>query len=235
MFRKMLLAIALSFQLLALVNVALSADNAMITSQSNALTPGALLEDPVEPTDFQRTNGVRELFPAAVQLTKISEGFRSERYHDAAGYCTIAYGHLLKKARCDGSEPKHFLTRISESLGEELLRSDLLGARVAVLSHTKITLTDGQFGALCDFVFNVGATNFSRSTLLKRINERSLASVPAELRRWVIAKGVKWPGLVTRREKEIELFFVGSPIPKTPPTYTNNPPELIDIRSGERP
>ena len=93
-------------------------------------------------------------------------------------------------------------------------------------------LTDGQYGALCDFVFNVGVGNFRTSTLRKRVNARDFDRVPFEFRRWVYAGGRKLAGLAKRREKEISLFFEEIGIPRAlPPADVDLTP--IDIRSGE--
>jgi len=70
-------------------------------------------------------------------------------------------------------------------------------------------LTDGQFAALTDFVFNVGSTNFKSSTLLTVVNAKQLDRVEGQFKRWVMAGGKPWPGLVTRRGREVEVFFDG--------------------------
>jgi lysozyme len=79
----------------------------------------------------------------------------------------------------------------------------------AVLPDVLTRLTETQFDALCDFVFNVGAANFRQSQLLDAVNALEFHRIPGQLRRWVYAKKIKLPGLVTRREREIELFMLG--------------------------
>ena len=70
---------------------------------------------------------------------------------------------------------------------------------------------------MCDFVYNVGATNFRNSTLLRVVNAREFDRVPAQLMRWIMAGGKEAPGLVNRRKKQIKsLFFDGAPIPRPP-------------------
>lgn len=175
---------------------------------------------------------VRRVYPKGLALTKESEGFRGRLYNDAAGYCTIGYGHLVKKARCDGTEPPHFLPGISRDAGEQLLVTDMTGVRWTVSRMTARPLSDGQFAALCDFAFNVGTGALRKSTLLRRINERRDAEVPAQFRRWVSAGGRELPGLKARREREIELFFDGLPIPRAAP-QPGEDLTPIDIRTGE--
>lgn len=153
----------------------------------------------------------RSMGPTGLTLTKESEEFRGKLYDDPVGFCTIGYGHLVKKKPCDGTEPKEFIPRISEPDALALLRKDLRLAEYPVLSAVTpdvlAKLTELQFDALCDFTFNVGAGNFRESTLLKAINAEEFHRVPGQLRRWVYASGKKLRGLETRREREIELFM----------------------------
>ena len=63
-----------------------------------------------------------------------------------------------------------------------------------------------QFDSLVCLVFNIGATNFKTSTLLKFLNDGSLDKVPAQFMRWVYAGKVKLKGLENRRFAEINLW-----------------------------
>ncbi|WP_373500504.1 lysozyme [Desulfococcus sp.] len=175
---------------------------------------------------------LRGIYEKGLKLTKDSEGFRNHLYNDAARYCTIAYGHLVKLAPCDGSEPSHFLDGVTEPEGADLLRDDMETAETVVLTAVDVELTDGQYAALCDFVYNVGGGNFRSSTLRKVVNRKAFGEVPFQLRRWVKAGGREFPGLKTRREREIELFFENMTIPRAvPPADMDLTP--IDIREGE--
>jgi GH24 family phage-related lysozyme (muramidase) len=195
------------------------------------LTPGIFLDSEaraVLPAGME----LRPIYDRGLALTKTSEGFRSHLYNDAARYCTIAYGHLVKRAPCNGTEPREFLTGVTEPRGAELLIGDMEQAQIAVLTSVTIDLTDGQYAALCDFVYNVGAGNFKRSTLLKTVNARRHDQVPFQFRRWVKAGGRELPGLVTRREREIKLYFEGVGVPRAAPAEGEDL-SPIDIRSGE--
>jgi lysozyme len=179
-----------------------------------------------------RAIDIRELTPAGLNLTKRSEGFRGHLYNDAAHYCTIAYGHLVKKAPCDDSEPDEFRKGLSEPAGASLLRADMSAVRRAVSALVDVDLTDGQYGALCDFVYNVGAKNFSKSTLLKAINDEDEDRIPTQFRRWILANGKELSALKVRREREVALFFDGKPVPKGLPPEGEDT-SRIDIRKGE--
>lgn len=175
----------------------------------------------------------RPVFRRGLELTMVSEGWSARLYNDVARYCTIGFGHLVAKRPCDGSEPAEFRAGITKIKGEELLINDMTSARLTVTNSVTINLTDGQYAALCDFVFNVGTGNFQRSTLLKHVNAEQHDRVAAQFRRWILAGGKAWPGLRTRREREIEIYFDAVPVPRgVSPEDLDLAP--IDIRVGER-
>ena len=194
------------------------------------VTPGIFL-DPVE-RDVAPDGPRRNVSRAGLGLTEASEGFVGHLYHDAARCCTIAYGHLVKRRPCDGSEPEEFRKGVSEPRGAEILAVDMGRAERAVAAAVSVELTDGQYAALCDFVYNVGAQNFKQSTLLRVVNARQHEAVPPQLRRWVMAGGRVLPGLKDRREREVDLYFIGLPRPKGMPRETEGL-TLVDIREGE--
>lgn len=176
---------------------------------------------------------VRAVSPDALQLTKTSEGWRPRLYNDAAGYCTIGYGHLVARRRCNGLEPIELRNGLTLGQGETLLRGDLSSAQYTVLTAVTLPMSDGQFGALVDFVFNVGSANFRKSTLLRVVNDGQLDLVEGQFKRWVLADGKKWPGLVTRRHREVDLFFVGIERTRALPRAGEDL-SRVDIRTGER-
>ena len=88
----------------------------------------------------------------------------------------------------------------------EILRDDLVEAESSVHKLVKVPLNQNQFDALVSFIFNIGETQFSYSTLLKKLNNKDYNSVPSELNRWVHGGGKKLPGLINRRRDEGNLF-----------------------------
>lgn len=145
---------------------------------------------------------------AAVELACRFEGFhavqvadggmRAHPYRCPGGYWTIGYGH-----RCASDHPP--ITR-TEALA--YLRTDLEEAQKAVLSLCPVLAhgPSGRLAALVDFTFNMGAGRLAQSTLRRRVNSEDWEGVAHELRRWVYAGGRILPGLVARREAEIELL-----------------------------
>jgi len=196
----------------------------------DALTVGILLEE--TRSLIPAGTVLRNVYQPGINLTKESEGFRNKLYNDAAGYCTIGYGHLIKKSSCNGTEDVLFSNEITEIQGEELLVVDMNWAKYMVGKHVSVELTEGQYAALVDFVFNVGSGNFVSSTLLQRINAGQHGNVPFQFKRWVKAGGKEWPGLVTRRENEINLYLENTSIPRLLPQAGEELSE-IDIRIGE--
>ncbi|HGM8337746.1 TPA: glycoside hydrolase family protein [Pseudomonas aeruginosa] len=55
----------------------------------------------------------------------------------------------------------------------------------------------------------MGETQFSRSTLLRKLNAGDVKGACAELSRWVYAGGKVYKGLVNRRKAERELCEQG--------------------------
>ena len=197
------------------------------------ITPGIFLEE--TKATLKPGLSMRKVHPKGLALTKVSEGFIDHLYNDPVGYCTVAYGHLIKKARCNGTEPRKFQGKVPEPFGAEVLQGDMAGAEIVVLNALadRLELNDGEFAALADFAFNVGPGNFQNSTLLKRVRARKYDQIPFEFRKWTMASGQILPGLVQRREKEIALFFDESRAEISEARPTAN--ETIDIRVGEQP
>jgi lysozyme len=196
-----------------------------------AFTPGILLE-PVRPSDIA-TSQPRPMNGDGLEITKVSEGWKPHLYLDPALYCSIGYGHLIWQHACNGQEPENFRRGLSLSEGETLLITDMVRAERAIKSILSNSgdLSDNQYSALCDFVFNVGGENFRTSTLRRVLETRQFDQVAGQLRLWVLARGTKYQGLVDRREREVALFYQGGTIPPRRPS--DMAPHLIDITKGE--
>lgn len=141
---------------------------------------------------------MRPVNQATVDLIKTFEGCRLKSYQDSVGVWTIGYGHTL------GVSPGE---TIPQTTAELWLRQDLDRAGVFVESVVEADLTDNQFGALVSFVFNLGGTRLSGSTLLKLLNQGDFAGAADEFLKWDHAGGQVVPGLLKRREFERELFL----------------------------
>ncbi len=140
-----------------------------------------------------------QLSAEGLELIKQFEGFRSHAYLDVAGFQTIGYGHRIVP-------PENFPEGVSERQAEALLASDVARAERAVASMVEVPLTQGQFDALVDFCFNLGAGRLARSTLLRALNAGRSDAAAEQLLRWDLAGGVVNVGLKARREAELRLW-----------------------------
>lgn len=140
---------------------------------------------------------------AGRQIVKDFESLRFRAYPDpgtGGAPWTIGYGHTCGVKQGDSC---------SMTQAERWLDADLSGAEQAVAKAVEVVLTDDQFSALVSFVFNVGAENFRRSTLLRMLNAGNFNGAADQLLRWNKAAGKVLPGLTRRRTAERALFLRG--------------------------
>ena len=133
-----------------------------------------------------------------LELIKKFEGCKLKSYLCPAGVPTIGYGHTYG-VKLDRT--------ISVQEAEVLLDHDYQEAEDAVLSLVTVPLMDNELAALTSFVFNLGATNLSTSTLLKKLNKSDYKGAAEEFDKWVWAGSKKLNGLIARRAAEKELFL----------------------------
>lgn len=94
-----------------------------------------------------------------------------------------------------------------------LFETDLNTVENTIRRYVRVPLTQGQFDAVADFVFQFGAGNFGTSTLLKFLNSGNYPGAAAEFKRWIYETdpetGLKRqnPGLITRREDNFRTFI----------------------------
>jgi lysozyme len=129
-------------------------------------------------------------------ITK-EEGFRNRAYKDSKGLLTIGVGHLIKN-----SEPHLVNATLTDEQVKDLLKSDLRWCSEAVESSVRVTLTQNQFDALYSLCFNIGETNFKKSTVVKKINENDLNGAADAILMWN-----KPAVLINRRKRERALFL----------------------------
>ena len=134
---------------------------------------------------------------AGLELTKRFEGLRLKAYQCSAGVWTIGYGHTKGVRKGD---------TCTEAEANQWLIEDVQDADDAVSKYVQVPLTQGQFDALVDFVFNLGAPQFFKSTLLRKLNDRDYKGAAEQFLRWRFANGVELAGLLRRRKAEVEMF-----------------------------
>jgi lysozyme len=136
---------------------------------------------------------------AGMDLLKRSEGFRSRVYLDVNGFSTIGYGHRLLRTEL-------FPNGIGEPQAAKILASDVCVAEQAVLRLAKVSLSQGQFDALVDFCFNLGAKRLASSSLLDDLNAGKYEDAVQQLLLWDHAGGQEIAALKARREAEAALW-----------------------------
>ena len=136
-----------------------------------------------------------------LDLIKESEGLRLEAYLDGGGVPTIGYG----TTHIDG-EPVKLGMKITEEQATEYLRADVQDAVQHINDLVKVKLSQPQFDALVDFVYNLGDEAFAESTLLKHLNTGRFGDIQYQFLRWNHDNGKVVKGLTKRRLREAVLF-----------------------------
>ena len=135
-----------------------------------------------------------------LNIIKAHEGLRLEAYPDpgtGGAPWTIGYGHTKNVKHGDV---------IDNETATQFLRDDVSWVEDCVNENVTIDLAQNQFDALCSFVFNVGCSAFSNSTLLRLLNAGNFEGAQQQFAKWDKAAGRVLPGLTRRRREEAELF-----------------------------
>jgi lysozyme len=137
------------------------------------------------------------------ETIKNFEGLRLGAYRCPAGKLTIGYGHT-------GSDVVEGMV-ISRTEADALLVRDVMGFASKVNEMLVWDVTDGQFDAMVDFAFNLGATALKGSTLLRKLEAGDVDGAAEEFLRWnksrVNGEVVVLPGLTKRRAAERVRFL----------------------------
>lgn len=98
---------------------------------------------------------------------------------------------------------------ITEEQATELLHYYVDVCANAIHDHITQTLSQNQFDALCDFIYNCGKNAFINSTLLKVVNidPNDNDKIKNQLMRWVKANGSFCQGLANRRRAECDMYI----------------------------
>ncbi|CDH01691.1 lysozyme [Xenorhabdus bovienii] len=142
-----------------------------------------------------------EISENGINKIKSYEGLRLHAYPDPATGAepwTIGYGHTK------GVKPEQIIT---EQQAETFLHEDLIPIYAEIQRIVKVPLTQGQFDALCSFIFNLGVGNFIHSTLLKKLNLADYQGAAEEFLKWDRADGRVLADLRVRRASEQKMFM----------------------------
>jgi lysozyme len=133
-------------------------------------------------------------------LTEKFEGDRLTPYQDGAGVWTDGYGNT------HNVQPGVSITETQSILD---LRNNVSDAIATVNSLVNVEVTQPEFDALVDFVYNEGSGHFASSTMLAKLNAGDYTGAALEFPRWNLVAGSVSPGLQARRAAEQSLFDSG--------------------------
>lgn len=135
----------------------------------------------------------------AFEELQAGEALKLKSYRDGGGVWTIGWGHT-------GPDVTAGMT-ITRNQAVSFLEHDLTAAFASIDKLVRVELTQGQFDAVTDFVFNLGAGQLQNSTLLKRLNAGDYVGASQELVRWVYDNGKLYNGLAKRRGREFIRWY----------------------------
>jgi GH24 family phage-related lysozyme (muramidase) len=160
-----------------------------------------------------------------LNLIKAFEGFSSNPRIDGRrndGTYVVGYGHHTMS----GGQ------KISQRDADVLLAKDVAPIETLIRETVRTPLNQNEHDALVSFVFNIGAENFRRSTVLKKLNEGDRLGAAEAFERWTRARVdgrlMKLDGLVRRRAAEKSLFLMPTDAELVIPTSEVAPADECD-------
>ena len=137
----------------------------------------------------------------AVALIKRWEGCKLEAYPDpgtGGAPWTIGWGST--------GPGIHKGVRWTQAQADDRLAQDVERFLKGVRSVVKRPATDAQLGAMTSLAYNIGASAFAKSTLLRKFNAGDIGGAAAEFLRWNRSGGKVMRGLTNRRADEKKVF-----------------------------
>ncbi|MBP8005284.1 MAG: lysozyme [Acinetobacter sp.] len=153
--------------------------------------------------DTTAVTGLRDISEKGYEIIREFEGFRSTAYRDTGGVWTIGFGTIRYP---NGVKVKQGDT-CTRGQAELWLKNDCLWVDACLDKYVKVKVSQNQFDALASFVYNIGETQFIKSTMLSLINQNNLTAAANQYDRWIFDNGKRIQGLVNRRAKEKALFL----------------------------
>ncbi|MGE6428876.1 glycoside hydrolase family protein, partial [Serratia sp. NPDC078593] len=134
------------------------------------------------------------------------ESFSSTAYNDSEGFCTIGYGHLIARAKCENIDlPDELKNGITVAEADDLFESRIPVFVSELKGSVSSDLYQYEFDALISLLFNMGSMR-KAPLLTDKLNKKDYAGAADEFSD-ITNGGVS--GLVKRRQKERSLFLQG--------------------------
>jgi lysozyme len=153
---------------------------------------------------ISQTRTGKEALPIATELIVRSEGFRqcaylptpNDRWTVGTGFTFRADGSPVKKGDC-----------ITQEENDALLAIEIRHLEGMLVSDVKPVLLNRYWrSGLTSFIFNVGYSAYSKSTLRKHLVKQDWNGVCRELAKWNRQAGKELKGLTKRRNDERRLM-----------------------------
>jgi len=142
------------------------------------------------------------------EFIKAWESLRLASYNDSEGFCTIGYGHLIDKKRCENIVlPIEFQSGIDREKAIILFEDDLIAIEGGVKRSVTVELYQYEFDALVSLLFNCGEFFLSigkAPNLLNLLNSKEYERAAYELLD-ITNEGDS--GLIKRRKAENNMFL----------------------------
>jgi GH24 family phage-related lysozyme (muramidase)/murein DD-endopeptidase MepM/ murein hydrolase activator NlpD len=146
-----------------------------------------------------------------IDFIKSWEKFMPNVYNDSEGYCTIGYGHLIGKQKCENMTiPDEFKNGITLDEATKLFDKRLPEFEKAVQRDINVPLHQHEFDALVSLLFNTGSEFLNTGgvgggvTKIKLNINNKLYPQGADQMEDVTNNGTA--GLIRRRNAEIKMF-----------------------------
>ena len=134
---------------------------------------------------------------SGLHLTEQFESCRLVAYPDSKGVPTIGWGHTAGVQLGD---------TCTQEQADAWLQRDIGWAVGVVNRAVTVAVTQGEFDAVVDLVFNIGSGNFMNSTMLAKLNAKDYNGAAEEFQRWDKSGGQVVAGLLRRRLAEEQEF-----------------------------
>lgn len=135
----------------------------------------------------------------AASLIKAAEGCRLNAYKCPAGIWTIGYGHTKNVKVGD---------TWTQEQADKALEQDIETYRKAVLiACPSLEHYPNRLAACISLSYNIGTGAFASSSVARYIRRGEYRAAADAFGMWIYAGKQKLPGLVTRRQREKEVFL----------------------------
>ena len=137
-----------------------------------------------------------QLTAAGLVSLALYEGYKGEAYTPVKGDVpTIGFGTTDGVKLGDKITPEKALVRALQDVNK---------FEGALKECVKVPLAQHEYDVYVSVSYNIGSRAFCNSTMVKLLNQGKYEDACAQLKRWVYSGGVKYQGLVNRREKEYQ-------------------------------